>query len=99
MRDVLIKVSTGQGVDDATLIGALTVALGSFLPGSLCPTQRDEWVQELIAGLPNYVEMCSEDRPNALRQEKGDYGHLRLIKRLEPELAKSRPRARGPSND
>ena len=85
MHDALLEVSTGRAVDDATLIGSLTVGLGSFLAGSLCPTQRDEWVQQFIAGLPSFVAMGSEDGGNALRREKGDYGHLRLVKRPEPE--------------
>ena len=87
MHDALLEVSTGRAVDDATLIGSLTVGLGSFLAGSLCPTQRDEWVQQFIAGLPSFVAMSSEDGGNELRREKGDYGHLRLVKRPEPQLA------------
>ena len=87
MHDAVLAVSTGQEVDDATLIGALTIALGSLLVGGLCPTHRDEWVQQFTAGLPAFVAMCSEDGPNALRHEKGDYGHLRLVKR--PELQRA----------
>ena len=59
MHDAILEVSSGQGIDDATLIASLIIALGNFLPGSLDPTQRDEWVQQFIAVLPAFVAMAA----------------------------------------
>jgi hypothetical protein len=61
VHDAILEATVGQGVNDAVLIGSLTVALGNLLAGGLCPAHRDEWVQQFTAGLPRFVAMCSED--------------------------------------